>query len=112
MLLSRLRVVEKLMMMMIVTFTVVASPTSSSSSRDGGEGRGRELDAIRSTKTTFATTSTITTTTGCAHHTGCARHTGCAPQHSKRVSFFVWLFCPWVSEGFVLFLKVSQKIIN
>ena len=82
------------MMMMIVTFTVVASPTSSSSSRDGGEGRGRELDAIRSTKTTFATTSTITTTTGCAHHTGCARHTGCAHQHSKPCLFFCVVVLP------------------
>ena len=100
------------MMMMIVTFTVVASPTSSSSSRDGGEGRGRELDAIRSTKTTFATTSTITTTTGCAHHTGCARHTGCAHQHSKPCLFFCVVVLPVGSEGFFLFLKVSQKIIN
>jgi hypothetical protein len=84
-LLSRLRVVEKLMMM-IVTFTVVASSPTSSSSRDGGEGGGRELGANRSTKTTFATT--------CARRT---TKTGCAPH---RVSFFCG-FLP-VVEGFVL----------
>ena len=72
-------------MMMIVTFTVVASPTSSSSSRDGGEGRGSEMGANRSTKTTFATTCTRTTKTGCAPH----------HHHQKcDVSLFCVVFCP------------------
>ena len=83
-LLSRLRVVEKLMMM-IVTFTVVASSPTSSSSRDGGEGGGREMGANRSTKT-FATTCARTTKTGCAPH---------------RVSFFLWFFARRVEGGFV-----------
>ena len=82
-------------MMMIVTFTVVASPTSSSSSRDGGEGRGSEMGANRSTKTTFATTCARTTKTGCAPH---------------HVSFFCG-FLP-VVEGFVLILRKSHPKNN
>jgi hypothetical protein len=84
-LLSRLRVVEKLMMI-IVTFTVVASSPTSSSSRDRGEGGGREMGAKRSTKTTFATTCARTTKTGCAPH---------------RVSFFFLRFFARRVEGFV-----------
>jgi hypothetical protein len=93
-LLSRLRVVEKLMMM-IVTFTVVASSPTSSSSRDGGEGGGREMGANRSTKTTCATTCARTTKTGCAPH---------------HVSFFCG-FLP-VVEGFVLILRKSHPKNN
>jgi len=93
-LLSRLRVVEKLMMM-IVTFTVVASSPTSSSSRDGGEGGGREMGANRSTKTTFASTQTCARTT----------KTGCAPH---RVSFFCG-FLPVAWKDLSDSSKVSPK---